>query len=267
MDFVRSLFGAESPSKRGRAPLTRLDQGDQFRTRLAATERTYDQRVANIESRIKLAKQKAFEANKAGKREEAKIHLRRVGLLQNQLKTLHGYSSNNAILASQAESTQMALENVELMKEGVEYQKSLMAEMGDVDDVEETILDVKDVIEDGQEIIDIVSKPFDLGGIIPNLDDDALDAAMDELEAEQALEINEVFSEIVVPRAETSSKQAPKTSEIEGEGRTTEDHLHEPTGSVESLGGSVPYQPPPSTSQKKTTRKGRYTASLALLDD
>jgi len=275
MELFGRLFGVPSSNRTsGSRGAQRPDRGDQFRTKMAHTEHTQAQRAKKIEADMKAAKRKAYDANKEGKKEEARIHLRRAALLQNQLKTLYGYGANNAVLASQAESTQMALDNVELMKEGAEYQKGMMAEMGDVLDVEETMGEVQDVMEQGQEIIKAVSTPFDLGGIMPDLDDDALDAAMDELEEEMDMDFKEQLAGVEIPErptpliatvANSNAEPAQRQAILSGGHGIASMHTSSPSPSPSASSHSSTHTS--RTPTKQAPVKSRYASSLALLDD
>jgi hypothetical protein len=207
MDLFASLFGASGGAHKKEE--SNGIKGDRFRTQMAQTERSHAMKAKKIEADIVEHKKRAMEAKKNNQVEQAKLHLKRIMLLQNQLKTLHGYNTNNAVMAAQTESLQMAMENTQIMKEANAFQRGLMAEMGDVDDIQELREDIQETMGEAQEIIQAVSEPFDLGAIIPDLNDEALEAAMDQLDDEIDVDFQEQLLDIPSPAPAGSTTARP----------------------------------------------------------
>lgn len=253
MELIANLFG-KSPNAQNNRSSGQIDGGERFRTRMSQTERTQAQRARKIEDDIQKSKQAALSASKNGQKAQARQHLKRKALLERQLQTLYAYRSNNTALASQAESTQMAADNVSLMRDGANYQKEILKQTGDIDDIEETMQDVQEVMEEGNDIIEAVSRPLDLGGVIPELDDDQLDDAMDELEQELNLELQDELEE-ETPHVSREKKNYSVSSPSSSSSK-------QPTLANSDNGGDSNIIPP-----NRTNKKNRYKQALEMLDD
>lgn len=130
-------------------------------------------------ARTALKRKKAFEAN--------------LTKIQNQIDSLE--SQLNAI-----ESANLNLETMKAMKQGAKAMKQIHGDF-DVDKVDETMDDIRDQMDLGEEISDAISRP--LG---QEIDEDELDQELQELQQE------ELDSRIVEPK--TPAKKLPDVSKV-----------------------------------------------------
>ncbi|CCH59729.1 hypothetical protein TBLA_0B09140 [Henningerozyma blattae CBS 6284] len=146
-----------------------------------------------------------------GQKLQAKNSLKRRKIFENQLEKLNGQIDSLEQQLFSIESANLNLETMRAMKQGANAMKSIHKGM-DIDKVDDTMDDIREQVELGEEISDAISRPLFTNGLSNDLiDEDELDNELEALAEdtthEEALKTTQ---EVNTPKlAKTKAQELP----------------------------------------------------------
>ncbi|SCU78527.1 LAME_0A04786g1_1 [Lachancea meyersii CBS 8951] len=177
------LFGSGAPSKNKDAPKKAILDLREHITLLGKKE-------AHLQSQITVQEQAARQQLAKNNKVGAKNSLKRKKTYESQLVKIQAQMDSLEQQLYSIESANLNLETMKAMKQGASAMKNIHKGM-DIDKVDETMDEIREQVELGEEISDAISRPLHAGA---EVDEDEIDEELEALAAEN------VKQEVVPPQ-------------------------------------------------------------------
>ncbi|KAJ2004414.1 ESCRT-III subunit protein snf7 [Coemansia thaxteri] len=167
---MKLFFGGQKPKATPKEAIITL------RENLAMLEK----REAHLQSKID-NELKAARANATKNKQAALAALKRKRLLETQIEKISGSRMTLEAQAMAIEAANVNLETMRAMEKGAEAMKTIHKDLN-IDKVDQTMEDIREQMDLANEVSDAISQPQLFGA---ELDEDELNAELDELEQEE----------------------------------------------------------------------------------
>lgn len=192
-----SLFGGSSSAKAKELPKKAIVE-------LREHVNLLNKKQSHLQTQIATQEGEARRFLGAGNKTMAKNALKKKKVYEGQLVKLDAQIDSLEQQLFSIESANMNLETMRAMKQGARAMKAMHAGM-DIDTVDETMDDIREQVELGDEISDAISRPIYTG--VNDVDEDELDEELDMLAQQEAANSVQVAPEAAVAQPAPGQQQ------------------------------------------------------------
>lgn len=202
------LFGSGNAKKKKELPIKAIFD-------LREHIQLLSKKQSHLQSQITIQDQNAYQFLKKGNKNMAKNALKRKKMFESQLAKIDGQVDSLEQQLYSIESANLNLETMKAMKQGATAMKHIHAGL-DVDRIDDTMDEIREQVELGEEISDAISKPICTG--VNDIDEIELDEEL-ELLAQENTTMKLAESGAAVPAAKVSLPPVPQGELMIDEGQ------------------------------------------------